>query len=175
MKRKILLVFLVLLCVAPLFALETSYFNFGVGVGLYGRSDSVSSMLLDVTYVPFDFDYCNPIFKAWTGASWDGHKGFSFDGIGTGITLEIGRFMWNPLQFTLSNPGPWAPSVTAGVVFLHKSLDAAAFYLEVSPFRTLDKDYMFEWFSPFVLIRFGEMKPALWGVSFFRFTPLYHL
>jgi len=175
MKRTFLLVFLVLLCLIPLFAVETSYFNFGVGVSLSGRSNSVSSMSLEVVYTPFDFHLFNPSLKAWSGASWDGYDSLSFNGVGAGITLEIGRFMKNPLQFTLSNPGPWAPSLSAGVVFFDQYFeDIAALYLQASPFRTLDKDYMFEWFSPFVFIGFGESQQTLWGVSFFKFTPLYH-
>lgn len=179
MKRRIVIAVLVVVCILPLLA-DSSYFNFGVGVSLSGRSDSVSSMTLDVAYVPFDSKLLNPVFKAWSGASWDGHdSGFSFDGLGLGLCLEIGRFSWNPLQFTLSNPGPWSPSLTAGFVFLHQRMSGIFLYLEASPFRTMDKDYVFEWFSPFVLLDMQslglEAVNVLWGVTFFRFTPLYHV
>ena len=67
MKRRLLAVLLVVLCLVPVFA-DASYFNLGVGVSLCGRSDSVSSMTLDVAYVPFDSKLLNPVFKAWSGA-----------------------------------------------------------------------------------------------------------
>ena len=179
MKRRIVIAVLVVVCILPMLA-DSSYFNLGVGVSLSGRSDSVSSMTLDVAYVPFDSKLLNPVFKAWSGASWDGHdSGFSFDGLGLGLCLEIGRFSWNPLQFTLSNPGPWSPSLTAGFVFLHQGIGGISLYFEASPFRTMDKDYVYEWFSPFVLLDMQSLGLAavnyLWGVTFFRFTPLYHV
>ena len=179
MKRRFLAVLLIVLCLVPVFA-DSSYFNLGVGVSLSGRSDSVSSMSLDVSYVPFDSKLLNPVFRAWLGGSWAGwSNGFTFDGYGLGLCLEIGRFSWNPLQFTLSNPGPWVPSLTAGFVFLNESFGDISLYLEVSPFRTMDKDYVFEWFSPFVLLDVQslgqDVVKTLWGVTFFRFTPLYHV
>jgi len=173
---KVFLIALLLsLCCFSVFA-STSYFNLGIGVAVAGRSDAVSSLGLDVTYVPFDFKLFNPFFRTWSSLSFNGKNQILFDGLGLGVALEIGRFMWNPLQFTLYNPGPWAPKVTAGLVFWNECIsDTVALYLEASPFRTLDKDYMFEWFSPFVLVGLGEEKQTLWGVTFFRFTPLYHI
>lgn len=178
MKRRVLAVLLVSVCLVPAFA-GASYFNMGFGVSLSGRSDSVSSMSVDVLYVPFDSKLFNPIFKAWLGGSWDGCRSdILFDGYGLGLCLEIGRFSWNPLQFTLSNPGPWSPSLTAGLVFLNQSMGDVSLYLEASPFRTMDKDYIFEWFSPFVLLDVQSLGQdpirTLWGITFFRFTPLYH-
>lgn len=176
--RRVLVILLAMVCCGSLFA-SASYFNFGVGVSLSGRSDSVSSMSVDVAYMPFDSRLFNPVFTAWSGASWDGRSKLEFDGIGLGLSLEIGRFMWNPFQFTLSNPGPWSPSVTAGFLFLNRAAGNVVLYLEASPFRTMDKDYVFEWFSPFVMLDVESLGQApvhaLWGVTFFRFTPLYHV
>lgn len=180
MRKNAIKVFLITLllslCCFSVFATNTSYFNLGVGVAVSGRSDSVTSVALDVTYAPFDFKLFNPFFRTWSSLSFNGKQQILFDGLGIGVSLEIGRFKWNPLQFTLSNPGPWSPKLTAGFVFWNDCLeDSVALYFEASPFRTLDKDYMFEWFSPFVLIGIGGSRQILWGVSFFRFTPMYHI
>lgn len=179
MKRRFLVLALIVLCLVPAFA-DASYFNMGFGVSLSGRSDSMSCMSFDVSYVPFDSKLLNPVFKAWVGSSWDGWSpDFSFDGYGLGLTLELGRFSWNPLQFTLSNPGPWSPSLTVGFVFLHKGMEDISLYFEASPFRTMDRDYIFEWFSPFVLLDVQSLGHdpvrTLWGVTFIRFTPLFHV
>ncbi len=168
--KKLLIVLLCLCLCFSLFAtgLKTSYFNFGVGLSVSGRSDSVSSVTLDAVYVPFDFSYCNPSLLAWTTASWDGAKSFSFGEFGFGLSLELGRFDFNPLQFTSNNPNPWAPSVTLGLVY-NKEINL---YVEASIFRVIDKDYMFEWFSPFAVI---NKDYKLWGVTIFKYTPLYHI
>ena len=175
---KKLLILLLCLCLSfSLFAtgLKTSYFNFGVGLSASGRSDAVSSLGLDVVYVPFDLNYCNPSLLAWAKVSWDGAKSFDVKNFGVGLSLELGRFKFNPLQFASNNPSPWAPSVTVGVVFnqvFEEATLTSKLYVEASIFRILDKDYMFEWFSPFVMI---NKDCKLWGVTVFRFTPLYHL
>ncbi len=174
--KKLVILLLGLGLTFSLFALDTSYFNFGVGISVSGRSDSVSSLSLDAVYIPFDFDYCNPSLLAWGTASWDGAKSVSFKNVGFGLSVEVGRFKFNPLQFTTNNPSLWAPSFTVGLVCSQLLKDekdmTAKLYVEASIFRVIEKDYMYEWFSPFVLIN-KEYK--LWGVTVFRFTPLYHL
>lgn len=173
---KKLLILLMCLCLGfSVFGLETSYFNFGVGVSVAGRSDAVSSIALDAVYVPFDFNYCNPSLLVWGTASWDGKESFNLFDIGFGLSIEIGRFKFNPLQVASNNPAPWAPSVTVGMVFnqVQEEKDLSPkLYVEASIFRTLDKDYMCEWFSPFVMM---NKDYKLWGITVFRFTPLYHL
>lgn len=173
MKRFVIL----LLCLCLSFSLfaTTSYFNFGVGSSVAGRSDAVSVVSINVVYIPFDFDYCNPYLNLWTSVSWDGKKDFTYEYAGFGLSLELGRFKFNPLQFASNNPCPWTPSVTVGMVY--NKLDkeeklTAKLYVEASIFRISDKDYTYEWFSPFVVI---NKNAKLWGVTVFRFTPLYHI
>lgn len=175
---KKLIVLLLCLCITfSLFAtnLKTSYFNFGVGFSVAGRNDEVSTLALDVSYIPFDFDYCNPFLQFWTCASWDGKKEVKHDNFGFGLTVEIGRFKFNPLQFATNNPSPWTPCLTVGMVYnkLNKEEKLSPkLYFEASLFRVSEKDYTFEWFSPFVII---NENTKLWGVTVFRFTPLFHI
>ncbi len=166
--KKLLILLLCLALSFSLFGLEPAYFNFGVGLSVSGRSDAVSSLSLDAVYVPFDFDYCNPSLLAWTTASWDGTKPLSFGEFGFALSIELGRFDFNPLQFASNNLNPWAPSVTVGLVYER----AIKLYVEASIFRVLDKDYILEWFSPFAMI---NKDCKLWGVTIFKYTPLYHL
>ena len=175
--KKLITIFLCLCLSLSLFAtgLKTSYFNFGVGVSVSGRSDAVSSVSIDATYVPFDFKYGNPALLAWTSASTNGKEGFSFKEVGLGLAIELGRFEFNPLSFVSNNPSPWAPKVTVGVVFNQLEEEekvSSKLYVEASIFRVLEKDYQLEWFSPFVMI---NKTYKAWGVTVFRFTPLYHL
>ena len=176
MKKLITLVLCLCLCFS-LFAtgLKTSYFNLGVGLSAAGRSDAVMVWSIDVTYIPFDFYYCNPSLLAWTGASWDGKKEVNFEGAGFGLSIELGRFKFNPLQFTTNNISRWTPSLTLGAMYnkLNKEEQySLKLYAKASVFRVSDKDYIYEWFSPFLLI---NNNTKLWGVTVFRLTPLYHI
>lgn len=175
--KKILILLLCLCLSFSLFAteLKTSYFNFGVGTSVAGRSDAVSVVSINAVFIPFDFDYFNPYFDVWTSVSWNGSKDVKYEYAGFGLSLEIGRFNFNPLQFASNNPCPWTPSVTVGMVYnkLNKEEKLTPkLYVEASVFRICDKDYTYEWFSPFVII---NENTKLWGVTVFRFTPLYHI
>lgn len=175
--KKLLLVLFCFCLSLSLFAtgLETSYFNFGVGLAVSGRSDATSAVSINATYVPFELNYGNPSLSAWGTASWDGKSAINFNEVGLALSVEIGNFRFNPLSFASNNPTPWAPSVTVGVLYNKVEEEKKAspkLYLEVAIFRIKDKDYTFEWFSPFVLM---NKEHKLWGVTVLRFTPLYHL
>lgn len=175
MKKLITLLLCLCLCFSLFAELKTSYFNLGVGLSASGRSDAVTVWTLETTYIPFDFDYCNPSLRAWTGASWDGKTTVNYEGAGLGVSLELGRFKFNPLQFTTNNVSRWTPSVTAGVLYSKLNQEdkySLKFYAEASIFRVSDKDFIYEWFSPFMIM---NENTKLWGVTIFRLTPLYHV
>jgi hypothetical protein len=165
MKRFIAIVALIMLCFS-LFA-SAKVFRFGYGINLDGNSSARTEIKLNFTARPFSSNVMNPFVRAEYGIGM-GRGGFGLSNLTAVAGVELFRSMKNPFAFTLSNKGPWSPALSAGISTDFTDSDL---YAELSLFRVLDKDYIYEWFTVFAV--FDRSGIEKWGVCLFRFTSMF--
>ena len=167
--KRIVVVFAVLLLCIPVFA-SVKVFRFGAGIGVEGNSTARTEIKLNAVARPFSSNVMNPFVRAEYGFGF-GNGGFGLSKLTASFGVELFRSMKNPLSFTMVNKGPWSPAVTAGVVTDFADTDI---YAELSLFRVLDKDFIYEWFTVFgVFDNFDVNSLETWGVCFIRLTTLF--
>jgi len=143
-------------------------FRFGAGISVSGYSNAHSGVELNAVFRPFSLNVANPFFRLETGLSF-GKGDFLYSGFKAMAGLELFRTMWNPLAFTMINKGPWSPAMSFGVIT--ESFSSVEMLFEFSPFRVLDKDFIYEWFPVFGV--FDGTRFDSWGVYLFRFTSMF--
>ncbi|MCR5760454.1 MAG: hypothetical protein K6F82_00390 [Sphaerochaetaceae bacterium] len=164
MKKGISVLLLIILVLFPAVALER--FSYGGGFSLSGTSEAETHLELNAVFKPYSFDYLNPFARIQSGLSLSS-DGLSFSSLKASLNLELFKSMKNPLFFTMSNPGPWSPSLGGGISVENGHIYP---YAELSLFRVLDKDYMYEWF---VFSSTFDEGIRTWSVSILRMTGLY--
>jgi len=165
MKRLIVVVTVLLLCFS-LYA-APKVFRFGAGIGVDGDSSARTEIKLNLIARPFSSDIMNPFVRAEYGVGM-GKGGFGLSNLTAVAGVELFRSMTNPLFFTMANKGPWSPALSAGITtdFIKSDL-----YAELSLFRVLDKDFIYEWFTVFAVIENSSIQK--WGVYLLRFTAMF--
>lgn len=163
--KKVLFVFILcFLILSPVLALDR--FSVGTGFSFAGTSEAETSAELSFVFKPFSLSYLNPYIRFQSGLCIF-NEGVRWSGLKASANLELFKSMWNPLSFTMSNPGPWSPSIGGGISVENSRVYP---YGEVSLFRVLDKDYMYEWFVFSATFESGIRE---WSVSFLRMTALF--
>lgn len=168
--KKIVVISAVLILSFSLFASGARVFKFGAGIGVDGNSGARTEVKLNAIARPFTLNILNPFFRAEYGIGF-GRGGFSLTKLSAVTGVELFRSMKNPLSFTMSNKGPWSPAISAGITTDFNDTDV---YTELSLFRVLDKDYIYEWFTVFAVfdrLEISSMKT--WGVCFIRLTSMF--
>lgn len=168
MKRTVV-VFVVLMICLPVFA-SAKVFRFGAGIGVDGNSAARTEIKLNAIARPFSSNVMNPFVRTEYGIGF-GRGGFGLTRLTATFGVELFRSMKNPLSFTMVNKGPWSPALSAGVVTDFADTDI---YAELSLFRVLDKDFIYEWFTVFgVFDNFDVNSLETWGVCFIRLTTMF--
>lgn len=168
--KKIVVISAVLMLSFSLFASGAHVFRFGAGIGVDGNSGARTEIKLNAIARPFSSNIFNPFARAEYGIGF-GRGGFSLTKLSAVAGVELFRSMKNPLAFTMSNKGPWSPAISAGITTDFNDTDV---YTELSLFRVLDKDYIYEWFTVFAVfdrLEISSMKT--WGVCFIRLTSMF--
>ncbi|MCR5761379.1 MAG: hypothetical protein K6F82_05240 [Sphaerochaetaceae bacterium] len=165
MKKAVLTLILFLIILTSISALEK--FSTGVGISLTGSSDAATEVDMNFVFRPFRLKYANPFINIQSGLKLSS-SGLGWSGLKAMVSLELFKSMKNPLSFIMINPGPWSPSLGGGV-----SLEGGRFYpyAELSLFRVLDKDYMYEWFA--LSATFDKTGFRTWSISLLRMTSLF--
>jgi hypothetical protein len=165
MKRFVVIAALLLLC----FSLSASakVFRFGYGIGVDGNNAARTEIKLNFTARPFSSNVMNPFVRAEYGVGM-GRGGFGLTNLTAVAGVELFRSMKNPLSFTMANKGPWSPALSAGIT---TDFTDSKIYAELSPFRVLDKDFIYEWFTVFAV--FDRSGIEKWGVCLLRFTSMF--
>lgn len=168
--KKIVVISAVLMLSFSLFASGAHVFRFGAGIGVDGNSGARTEVKLNAIARPFTLNILNPFVRAEYGIGF-GRGGFSLTKLSAVAGVELFRSMKNPLSFTMTNKGPWSPAISAGITTDFNDTDV---YTELSFFRVLDKDYIYEWFTVFAVfdrLEISSMKT--WGVCFIRLTSMF--
>jgi len=165
MKRIVVITAVLLLC----FSLSAApkVFRFGYGINVEGNSSARTEIKLNFTARPFSSNVMNPFVRAEYGIGM-GRGGFGLTNLTAVAGVELFRSMKNPLSFTMANKGPWSPAICAGITtdFTDSNL-----YAELSLFRVLDKDFIYEWFTAFAV--FDRSGIEKWGVCLLRLTSMF--
>lgn len=168
--KKTVVVFAVLILGLSVFASGARVFKLGAGIGVDGNSGARTEVKLNAIARPFSFNIANPFVRAEYGIGF-GRGGFGLTNLTAVAGVELFRSMKNPLAFTMSNKGPWSPAISAGITTDFNDTDV---YTELSLFRVLDKDFIYEWFTVFAVfdrLEISSMKT--WGVCFIRLTSMF--
>jgi len=168
MKRIVVVFAVLMLCFSV--SASAKVFRFGAGIGADGNSCARTEIKLNAITRPFSSNVMNPFVRAEYGLGF-GKGGFGLSKLTASFGVELFRSMKNPLSFTMVNKGPWSPAVSAGVVTDFADTDI---YAELSLFRVLDKDFIYEWFTVFgVFDNFDVNSLERWGVCFIRLTTMF--
>ncbi len=159
MKKTLIIAVLLVLILTP--ALAARSFVFGAGYSFSGTSEAKTQAEINLVYRPL------PLFVRLQGGLDISKDGLSWSGLKATANLELFKSMKNPLSFTMANAGPWSPAIAGGI-----SIEGSHVcpYGEISLFRVLDKDYIYEWF---VLSATFENGIREWSISFLRMTALF--
>jgi len=164
--KKYILILLILVATFSLAAYDFPY-DSGYGVEFSGKSDSSQLFGLSVYHKIMDFNFLSPGVEINLDLSASS-EGIKFGGIRFSGMIDLFYLDNQVFSFVSANPTLWSPSVKVGFFWNSKFYPTCT--LEVAPLRFLEKDFVYEWFSPF--INFDENGVSSWGLTFCRFTYL---
>jgi len=168
--KRLVFVAAVLILSFSLFASGAHVFRFGAGIGVDGNSNARTEIKLNIIARPFSSNVMNPFVRAEYGFGL-GRGDFGLTDLTAVAGVELFRTMKNPLSFAMVNKGPWSPAVCAGI---STDFNGTDIYAEVSLFRVLDKDFIYEWFTVFgVFDNFDVHSLKTWGVCLIRLTSMF--
>lgn len=169
MKKNLTILLFVFIFIFKLTAVQMPY-SLGYELGITGISDKQnngkSGVVFGLVYTPFDFQVMNPSLKAETVLAWN-KTDIGFQDYRLIVNVDLVRTINHPFGFLWSNPFAWCPSIGVGI---QKNSDNRVLgYLSLSPLKFMDKDFIYEWFSPFVVL-----SPTVeqWGIVLLSFSSL---
>jgi len=170
-KQIISVCVLFLVLAAPLFSVSLGY-----GVGYVGETtfanasgDATSGAELTFVYKPWNSVVFNPALVGGTSVGSDGNGNLAVPYIRVGCTFDVLRTFHHPFAFTSPNVIAYTPSINVSYLYDpdgHQSL----LMLEASPFKLSDKDFWYEFFSPYVSIDPIAKSLETWGINLIRYT-----
>jgi hypothetical protein len=167
-KISMLLLFVCLL--SPLHARTLGY-----GLGYYAlsvedtESASGSGAELSLVYEPFLWKAMNPslVLSATAGKTFADE--FAIPSVGIGVSVDLFRTLHHPFRFVEHNPIAWDPSVSASLQWSPQR-DKSLITFAASPFKLSQKDFWYEFLSPFVSYDLHEGTVDSWGFDVIRYT-----
>jgi hypothetical protein len=168
--KKILLSLLLLGLLMPLSAKTLGY-----GFGYYAQtvtqdvSETSSGIELSFAYEPFLFQFCNPSLVVATavGGNLDGEATLAY--AQAFLSLDVFRTLSHPFSFVATNPIAWDPSIGVGYQWVPASRQHLL-TLSASPLKLTQKDFWYEFFSPFVSFDVSNGNIENWGFNLIRYT-----
>ena len=170
MMKKISLILLLLCLLMPLSARTLGY-----GLGYYAQAvtgderRTNSGAEVSLAYEPFLFTFCNPALVVSTafGKDLDGNRMVPY--IQAALSMDIFRTLHHPFSLVAHNPIAWDPSVSIGYQWVPDA-DQQLLYLSASPLKMSQKDFWYEFFSPFASMDISTGKIESWGFDLIRYT-----
>lgn len=162
MRRVVLAVAVAAFCCLALSA-EGS---FGASVSLGGRSDSLTQAALGVHWLPWRLACLSPFVQGEAYISLS-RTALAFGGLRAELGVELFHTLRHPFKLVSANPALWAPAASCGVDW---DTGAAIGHGELSVFRFLEKDAVYEYVVPFV--DFTRERIERFGFLIFRFSGL---
>jgi len=162
--KKYFLISLILVATFSISAIDFPY-DSGYGFEFSGKSDSSQLVGMSIYHKIGDLSFLSPGVEINADLSVSS-KGIKFGGIRLSGMLDLFYLENKVFSFISTNPTLWSPSVKVGVFWDYQFYSTVT--LEVAVFRFLEKDFIYEWFSPFV--NFDDNGVNSWGLTFCRFT-----
>jgi len=164
--KKIFLILIVLVAFFSLFAYDFPY-DSGFGFEFSGKSDSSQLFGISIYHKILDWGFLVPGVEINVDLSASA-EGVKFGGIRFSGMIDLFYLENSLFSFVSNNPTLWSPGVKVGFFWNEKFYPT--FTLEAAVFRFLEKDFVYEWFSPFINIT--NVGVTSWGLTFCRFTYL---
>ena len=164
--KKFFLILLILVASLSLFAFDFPY-DSGFGFEFSGKSDNSQLFGISIYHKIVDWSFLVPGVEINVDLSASA-EGINFGGVRFSGMIDLFYLENTLFSFVSINPTLWSPSVKVGFFWDEKFYTTCT--LEVAVFRFLEKDFVYEWFSPFV--NFAEGGVTSWGLNFCRFTYL---
>lgn len=168
--RKLLVSLILLMLCSSLFARTLGY-----GVGFYGQNVEAeperasSGAEISLVYKPLLLPYLNPSLhvKNSVGTEMDGEWVAPYWEVG--VSVDLIRIINHPFNFLAHNIIAYTPSVSVAYQYdprRGRSLASVGF----SPFKLSQKDFWYEFFSPFLTYDLSSGMLDSWGVNLVRYT-----
>lgn len=169
MKKKLLIMLMVLSFAPSLVFCFVFPNHFAVDVGLSGRNDNSIAINAGVGLNPYFFDCLNPSIFATSNFNFYKDQSTKIS-LSLGVRVDLAYILKHPFKFATANVAAWTPSVSAAVVSDFRS---HRLNLEASLFRLMEKDAIYEYLVPSVLVNIKTKTIESYSVSIFRFTGLF--
>ena len=160
-------------------AVSTRSLGFGLSAvgqsGLVHPDETMGGLGVSLSYAPFSIPWFEPSLQAEVTAGVT-NAGFSFRSVRAGLGFDIFRTLHHPFQTMTTNPSMWSVSLNVGVQFEFDRIgEYPKLYLSCTPLKLKDKDFWYEWCSPYMTLDFSTGKTVIdsWGLVLFRFTFLF--
>jgi hypothetical protein len=168
--KKIPLALLLLCLLMPLPAKTLGY-----GLGYYAQTvtqdvqETSSGIELSLAYEPFLFQFCNPSLVVATavGSNLDGDSTFAY--VHSFLSIDVFRTLSHPFSFATINLVAWDPSIGIGYQWVPSSKQHLL-TLSASPLKLTQKDFWYEFFSPFISYDLSNGNVENWGFNLIRYT-----
>ncbi len=182
MMKRLVAVAIVCACCACAWALPAQVANrsFGFGLSAIGQkgvlypAETFGGMGINVSYAPFHVDWFEPSLNVEVTVGGN-QNGAAFGSVRTSLGLDLFRTLHHPFGLLTTNDSLWSVGVNVGFQYEFARLEPAPLlYLSCTLIRLKDKDYWYEWVSPFMTLDCtgSDVQIDSWGIVLFRFTYL---
>jgi len=171
--KRIILLFVLMAYMTPVFANSIGY-----GTGFYAQTvetpvaQSNSGGEFSLVYVPKLLPYCNPSLQVKVAVGTDQDQMWLVPYVKVGIGLDLVRTINHPFNYFTHNVTAYSPSV--GFFYQFDPQRGRSFLsIDIIPFKLMQKDFWYEFFSPFVSYDLSTGRLDNWGVNLVRYTFLF--
>jgi len=152
-----------------------SYSRIGYALSIGGTSyladtvDDISSVGLSLLWQPFGWTFLDPVLSLEADLGFDGNL-LAVHDLRLDAQFSFFRTINHPFGLLMpQNRTVWAPSVSVGLQYGFAQGFPWSWKIAAAPLRLMEKDAMYAWFSPFIVLGTNG-RMAGWGVTLFRFT-----
>ncbi|MDN5333091.1 MAG: hypothetical protein PWP59_353 [Sphaerochaeta sp.] len=166
-----------ILCMLLLFLLSTPLLSrsLGYGLGYYGEEimdgpERVSSGVeVSLAYQPWLLEYGNPSLVGKVAFGTDQDKEWIIPYLQAGLNIDLVRTMNHPFNVIAHNVIAYTPAI--GLFYqMDPMRESSSFTVEMSPLKLSQKDFWYEFFSPFISFNLDEGVVDSWGITLVRYT-----
>ncbi|WP_320127785.1 hypothetical protein [uncultured Sphaerochaeta sp.] len=156
-------------------ALPLSAQSLGYGLGYYAETvvdapqATNGGVELSFAYEPYLWKFCNPSLVLSTAFGKNLDQEFLVPYVNVAVSVDLFRTLSHPFGFVAHNPIAWDPSVAIGYQWENNN-DEHLLVLSASPFKLTQKDFWFEFLSPFATVSLSDQEVRTWGFNLIRYT-----